>query len=115
MSKLVTFMELDAINSGKGRKYLEIDYTIPEWGAGNSLSLRHRMDNDPRVIEYKAQGYVGPRLIAVFKEDLELELAQVVAECEAGGWIQSHEMELNKKRKELTAAKALYDARKVEV
>lgn len=113
--KIVAFLELGSINSGKGRKYLEIDYTLADWAVGNSMGMQARMQNDERVKAYKAQGYVGPVFITTFEENLNDEYMQVKADLERGGWLQSHEMELKQKFRVLSTAKELYDAGVVEV
>ena len=115
MTKLVVFMEMGAINSGKGRVFLEIDYTLKSWQTCNSQHTLFRMENDPRVKEYKSQGYAGPRLISSFKENLRDELLEVQADVDRGNWIESHQQKLEKKLIELKTVEKLYDAGKVEL
>jgi len=115
MSKIVAFMEKDAINSGKGRVYLEIDHTLDPWMVDNSMSLRLAMENDSRVKSYKADGYVGPKIVVVFDTDLDDELSKVSFDVDRGGWTDSHTRNLNIAFKQLTMAKKLYDAGLVDI
>lgn len=69
------YMELGAINSGKGKKYFLMDYEMPH-GIHNPQAFQKQIKENPIVQKLKDDGYVGPRQIAGWKGDIESAISQ---------------------------------------
>jgi hypothetical protein len=69
------YMELDAINSGKGKKYFLMDYEMP-FGVHNPQAFNKQIKEHPIVQKLKDQGYVGPKQIAGWDGDIDTAISQ---------------------------------------
>jgi hypothetical protein len=104
------YMELGALNSGKGKKFFMLDTPKP----GTPERFKHLMNNHPAAQRLSQEGYVGPRQVAAWEGDINDALEKAHDMINTPRVLDSFKREAEKKIKDLTVARKIIDSGSLE-
>lgn len=98
VQKNLMYMELDAINSGKGKQYFMMDYEMP-FGIHSMEAFKKQINDNPVVQKLRKQGYVGPKQIAGWTGDIDTEIRRYQEILSSGNTLDSVAQDAKQKLK----------------
>ena len=85
-------------------QFVKVAFKVSNGGAAHPQALGKQIDNHPKIIELRNNGYINQTVIASWKTDPAVELADIEQKLTADNLIQSYKWDYEKKAKELKAA-----------
>jgi hypothetical protein len=95
-------------------KYFKMVFTVPQGGVAHPLALNRQIEENPVYRDLRKQGYEGAKTIAMWKNDIDSELAAAHDKLnDPRPWLPSYKQELTKTVNTLSMAKKIMSSNEV--
>ena len=95
-------------------KYFKMEFTVPPGGVAHPQALNRQISENPIFQDLRKQDYINFKTVAVWKDDLDAELADAHDKLNSGKkWLPYYQQELEKTVRTLSQAKKIMSTNEI--